>query len=397
MAPNKLNLNDDQLFSLMKLRRNVADVCTLPYHDDQFLLRWLRARNFDCAAAEKMLRESLKWRAEWDVDNLEEWEAPAVFEQYYPSGICGFDREGSPVIVLPFSGMDIWGMLHTVTKADLIKQTIRTVERHLALARSQASIHGHQASQLVAIIDMTDFNLRQYAWRPASELVIAMIQMYEANYPEILKACYIINVPKVFALAFSIVKNFLNDYTISKIQIFKAEPGKWGPALLRQIPAENLPQQYGGDMVDPDGDPRCPSKVPQGGKVPKSMYVRKSDRLASEGKDSYCSATVRKGEKLRLNYLAAQEGSFLKWGFYSDGHDIKFGVSSKDEEGRETVVVPVHRVECHKTEEVGTIECPTPATYTIIFDNSYSYLRNKKLHYSISITTPDSPDNSPEE
>ncbi|KAG8275237.1 hypothetical protein J6590_090462 [Homalodisca vitripennis] len=71
-------------------------------------------------------------------------------------------------------------------------------------------------------------------------------------------------VPKVFALAFSIVKNFLNDYTISKIQIFKAEPGKWGPALLRQIPAENLPQQYGGDMVDPDGDPRCPSKVMQG-------------------------------------------------------------------------------------------------------------------------------------
>ncbi|KAG8275238.1 hypothetical protein J6590_090463 [Homalodisca vitripennis] len=196
---SRVDANSLQRFRIRNglLRRNVADVCTLPYHDDQFLLRWLRARNFDCAAAEKMLRESLKWRAEWDVDNLEEWEAPAVFEQYYPSGICGFDREGSPVIVLPFSGMDIWGMLHTVTKADLIKQTIRTVERHLALARSQASIHGHQASQLVAIIDMTDFNLRQYAWRPASELVIAMIQMYEANYPEILKACYIINGPSL--------------------------------------------------------------------------------------------------------------------------------------------------------------------------------------------------------
>lgn len=27
----------------------------------------------------------------------------------------------------------------------------------------------------------------------AGELVIQMLQMYEANYPEILKACYIIN------------------------------------------------------------------------------------------------------------------------------------------------------------------------------------------------------------
>jgi hypothetical protein len=27
----------------------------------------------------------------------------------------------------------------------------------------------------------------------AGELVVALLQMYEANYPEILKACYIIN------------------------------------------------------------------------------------------------------------------------------------------------------------------------------------------------------------
>lgn len=68
-------------------------------------------------------------------------------------------------------------------------------------------------------------------------------------------------VPKVFALAFSVVKNFLNDYTLSKIQIYKAEPAKWQPILLRQIPANNLPVHFGGDMIDPDGNPRCPSKV----------------------------------------------------------------------------------------------------------------------------------------
>lgn len=51
-----------------------------------------------------------------------------------------------------------------------------------------------------------------------------------------------------------------------------------------------------------------------------------------------------------------------RWAFYSDAHDIKFGVLSRDEEGRESVVMPVHRVACHQSEEVGVIACSAPAT-----------------------------------
>lgn len=72
---------------------------------------------------------------------------------------------------------------------------------------------------------------------------------------------YIFLAPSVFALAFSIVKKFLNEYTISKIQIFKANPVKWIPILRDKIKTEELPKHYGGDMIDPNGDPRCPSKV----------------------------------------------------------------------------------------------------------------------------------------
>ncbi|XP_075220520.1 SEC14-like protein 2 isoform X3 [Lycorma delicatula] len=391
MAPRRaaLGLSDDQLFALMKLKRNVADICTLPYHNDQFLLRWLRARNFDPAAAEKMLRESMKWRQEWDSDCLESYEPPEVFSKYFPSGICGYDKEGAPVIVLPFAGLDMWGFMHSVSKSDFMKVTIRKLEEYLSIARRQAELHGPQAAQLVAVIDMTDFNLRQYAWRPAGEVVLSLVQMYEANYPEILKNCYIINAPKVFALAFSVVKTFLNEYTISKIQIFKADPSKWQPVLLNQIPADQLPAHFGGTMVDPDGDPRCPSKIPQGGKIPKTFYMKKRmEKLALDTKESYTATTVKKGDKLCIDYLAAEEGSFLKWGFYSDGHDIKFGVVSKDENGKETVIIPIHRVPSHQAEEVGVITCPQPATYTIIFDNSYSYLRSKKLHYSITLSPP---------
>ena len=95
----------------------------------------------------------------------------------------------------------------------------------------------------------------------AGEVVISLIKMYEANYPEILKCCYIINAPKVFAFAFSIVKRFLDDYTIGKIQIHKADQKRWLPAILETCDASQIPAYYGGSQTDDDGNPKCVKKV----------------------------------------------------------------------------------------------------------------------------------------
>lgn len=40
--------------------------------------------------------QSLKWREEWEVEKLKDWEPPEVFQKHYPCGIPGFDKEGSP-------------------------------------------------------------------------------------------------------------------------------------------------------------------------------------------------------------------------------------------------------------------------------------------------------------
>jgi len=70
------------------------------------------------------------------------------------------------VIIVPFAGLDIWGILHTVSKRDLIKMTIKTVESYLSLAAEQAQKFGQAAAKVVCIMDMENFNIRQYAWRP---------------------------------------------------------------------------------------------------------------------------------------------------------------------------------------------------------------------------------------
>lgn len=68
-------------------------------------------------------------------------------------------------------------------------------------------------------------------------------------------------VPKVFAIVFNIVKRFLDEYTLSKILIFKQDSKKWLPKMLEHVDPTQLPKYFGGTETDEDGDPRCMHKV----------------------------------------------------------------------------------------------------------------------------------------
>lgn len=64
------------------------------------------------------------------------------------------------VIILPFAGFDIYGVLHTYAKKDVMKQVIVRLEEYLEVAKNNGT---HQVS---VVIDMDNFNLKQYAWKP---------------------------------------------------------------------------------------------------------------------------------------------------------------------------------------------------------------------------------------
>lgn len=65
--------------------------------------------------------------------------------------------------------------------------------------------------------------------------------------------------PKVFTLAYALIKPFLHEVTLKKIKIF-GHSG-WKEALLQDINPDQLPQHWGGSRTDPDGNPKCPSQV----------------------------------------------------------------------------------------------------------------------------------------
>lgn len=72
--------------------------------------------------------------------------------------------------------------------------------------------------------------------------------------------------PKIFSFAFNIVKKFLDEYTISKINIYKHNQNKWLPAILERIDASSLPKYYGGELTDSDGNEKCAQMICWGGK-----------------------------------------------------------------------------------------------------------------------------------
>lgn len=63
------------------------------------------------------------------------------------------------------------------------------------------------------------------------------------HYPERLGKLYIINAPWGFSAIFGFIKKWLDPVTVEKIHVLG---GGYKSELLKQIPAENLPKQFGG-------------------------------------------------------------------------------------------------------------------------------------------------------
>ena len=70
------------------------------------------------------------------------------------------------------------------------------------------------------------------------------------RYPECMGKFYIINAPWAFSAVWSIIKPWLDEVTVAKIDILGAS---YKDSLLKQIDEENLPGVFGGKCDCPGG------------------------------------------------------------------------------------------------------------------------------------------------
>lgn len=119
--------------------------------------------------------QSMKWREEWSINKDDGWKMPQVMNDYTPCGISGYDKGGSPVIVIPFSGFDICGLLKSVHPKDMVRFLAERIDQYLEIARLSSLKHGPKASQVTVIVDLTDFSLRQFTWKPGNLYIMILV------------------------------------------------------------------------------------------------------------------------------------------------------------------------------------------------------------------------------
>ncbi|XP_055261004.1 SEC14-like protein 4 isoform X1 [Moschus berezovskii] len=263
----------------------------------------------------------------------------------------------------------------------------RTTGKTIALIRRTfVGKLGRRVDTAVMVFDMEGLSLR-HLWKPAVEVYQQFFAILEANYPETMKNLIVVRAPKLFPVAFNLVKSFMGEETRRKVVIMG---GNWKQELLKFISPDQLPVEFGGTMTDPDGNPKCLTKINYGGDVPQHYYLRNHVRVQYDHQ-----ATVGRGSSLQVDSEILFPGCVLRWQYASDGGDIGFGVFLKTKMGERqraaemTEVLASQRYNAHMVPEDGSLTCTEAGVYVLRFDNTYSLIHAKKISYTVEVLLPD--------
>ncbi|XP_065302674.1 SEC14-like protein 2 isoform X1 [Dermacentor albipictus] len=345
---------------------------------DPYLLRWLRARDFDVTKAEELLRKNLRWREENKVDTLiERYECHPVLKKYFPGGIFNHDRDGCPVYIVPVGHGDFRGMLQCLSKEDLVRHMIYTMEMMQRDMDSQTRKLGKTVNTAFFLFDYEGFSLKQvYSWQ-VLELMRSLTALYENNYPETLKIGLLINTPSFFPIFWKIVRPFITARTANKLHMFTRDG--WQDVLLKHVDRSQLPAHWGGTIVDPVGGARCTQVIGPGGELPATVW-RGGGGLATDPEAVNCF--LERGRSIEVPVQVEAAGAELHWRFQA--RDVAFALWRTSGESRVQVLAP-RRIACDRDAECGQMQCDEPGTYTFLFDNSFSWFTGKQLSYVIRV------------
>lgn len=133
--------------------------------------------------------------------------------------------------------------LYSITTQDrLLKRLVLEYEKFLAERLPACSrAVGHPVETSCTILDLGGVSLTNF-YR-VKDYVMAASAIGQDRYPECMGRFFIVNAPWGFSTVWSLIKPWLDEVTVAKIDILGSG---YKDKLLAQIPKENLPKAYGG-------------------------------------------------------------------------------------------------------------------------------------------------------
>jgi hypothetical protein len=221
-------------------------------HDDATLLRFLRARKFDLEKAKAMFINNEEWRKSFGVEDIVknfDFKEKAEVDKYYPRFYHKTDKEGRPVYIEQLGKIDV-NALYAITSKDRLLQHLvweyeKFIDERLPICSAQI---GHLVETSCTIMDLKNVGIGTFY--KVKDYVFAAAKIGQDQYPECMGKFYIINAPFMFSTVWSLIKPWLDEVTVAKIDILGSN---YIEVLRTQIPEENLPASLGGKCNCPGG------------------------------------------------------------------------------------------------------------------------------------------------
>ncbi|EGD87086.1 hypothetical protein H112_05609 [Trichophyton rubrum D6] len=239
------HLTGQQIAAVQQLRMLLEAEGYTERLDTLTLLRFLRARKFDVNLSKQMFVDCEKWRKEIKLDELVPvWDYPEKPEisKYYKQFYHKTDKDGRPIYIETLGGIDLTAM-YKITTAERMLTNLAVEYERVSDPRLPAC--SRKAGSLVetscSIMDLKGVTLTKV---PSVYSYVRQVSVVSQNYyPERLGKLYLINAPWGFSTVWSVVKGWLDPVTVGKIHILGSG---YKTELLKQVPAENLPKEFGG-------------------------------------------------------------------------------------------------------------------------------------------------------
>ncbi|KZV58286.1 patellin-4 [Dorcoceras hygrometricum] len=208
---------------------------------DVVLLKFLRARDFKVNDAFQMLEKTLRWRNEYKLDSIldEDFGSDLTSAAY----LSGTDRQGHPICYNIFGVLDndeiYQKILGTEEKREqFLRWRVQLMEKGI----QKLDFKPGGVNSFVQINDLK--NSRRPSKKEVRSVVSKAVALLQENYPEFVAKNIFVNVPFWYYAFHSLISPFLTQRSKSKL-VF-ARPSKVTETLLKYIPIQEIPIQYGG-------------------------------------------------------------------------------------------------------------------------------------------------------
>jgi hypothetical protein len=218
-------------------------------HLHPFLLRWLRARKFDMAAAYKMLEGDVGWRREMGIRELMKQHPreilgcdPGDAVKELAIVLQGNDKEGRPIFFQNAKDWWVDRLIKKTTQPQYMRYHLWKQEVAAELAVRQSEKTGQHIDTFCVVIDLKNMSMSQIT-RAFYKLITAIAKMDSDHFPERLGPLYIINAPRMFTFVWGGIKPALDERTRNKLKLIGTN---YEEELLGIIDSDQLPPEYGG-------------------------------------------------------------------------------------------------------------------------------------------------------